>query len=153
MGLSGKVPCTNTFSFSDIFKFNPHPFRMWIEFEGLSHGLKTCHRHVFLTAFRVPPHIPKKRTSFRMSSFLVREMGLEPTRRNHTHLKRACLPFQHSRKCPSIITQRSPFVNSFFRIYPVRSAVFLPIKCPETALRTFSPLYFWYKPRGKDGVP
>ena len=30
--------------------------------------------------------------------FLVREMGLEPTRRNHTHLKRACLPFQHSRK-------------------------------------------------------
>ena len=54
MGLSGKVPCTNTFSFSDIFKFNPHPFRMRLEFEGLSHGLKTCHRHVFLTAFRVP---------------------------------------------------------------------------------------------------
>ena len=23
---------------------------------------------------------------------LVREMGLEPTRRKHTHLKRACLP-------------------------------------------------------------
>ena len=33
-------------------------------------------------------------------SFLVREMGLEPTRRNHTHLKRACLPFQHSRERP-----------------------------------------------------
>ena len=32
------------------------------------------------------------------SSFLVRERGLEPPRRNHTHLKRACLPFQHSRK-------------------------------------------------------
>ena len=29
--------------------------------------------------------------------FLVRERGLEPPRRNHTHLKRACLPFQHSR--------------------------------------------------------
>ena len=28
---------------------------------------------------------------------LVRERGLEPPRRNHTHLKRACLPFQHSR--------------------------------------------------------
>ena len=54
MGLSGKVPCTSTFSFSDIFKFNPHPFRMRLELEGLSHGLKTCHRHVFLTAFRVP---------------------------------------------------------------------------------------------------
>ena len=24
--------------------------------------------------------------------FLVREMGLEPIRRGHTHLKRACLP-------------------------------------------------------------
>ena len=33
-----------------------------------------------------------------VADILVREMGLEPTRRNHTHLKRACLPFQHSRK-------------------------------------------------------
>ena len=31
-------------------------------------------------------------------SVMVREMGLEPTRHNHTHLKRACLPFQHSRE-------------------------------------------------------
>ena len=42
------------------------------------------------------PH--QKRGRLTASSFLVREMGLEPTRRNHTHLKRACLPFQHSRK-------------------------------------------------------
>ena len=33
----------------------------------------------------------------RRVQFLVRERGLEPPRRNHTHLKRACLPFQHSR--------------------------------------------------------
>ena len=45
---------------------------------------------------------------------LVREMGLEPTRRNHTHLKRACLPFQHSRKCFHIITAETVFVNCFF---------------------------------------
>lgn len=32
------------------------------------------------------------------SFLMVRERGLEPPRRNHTHLKRACLPFQHSRK-------------------------------------------------------
>ena len=53
---------------------------------------------------RVPPHIPKKRPSVRTTSFLVREMGLEPTRHNHTHLKRACLPFQHSRKRLDIIS-------------------------------------------------
>ena len=45
--------------------------------------------------------------------FLVREMGLEPTRHNHTHLKRACLPFQHSRKRPAIVSQLWRFVNSF----------------------------------------
>ena len=47
-------------------------------------------------------------------SFLVRERGLEPPRRNHTHLKRACLPFQHSRSCLSIITAGGKFVNRFF---------------------------------------
>ena len=84
------------------------------DFRGLSHGLKTCPRHVFLTAFRVPPPIPEK-TGYPagIRSFLVREMGLEPTRRNHTHLKRACLPFQHSRKCLFIIMQGRRFVNHF----------------------------------------
>ena len=42
------------------FKINPHPYRMRLDFEGLSHGLKTCHWHVFLTAFRVPPPHTKK---------------------------------------------------------------------------------------------
>ena len=48
-----------------LFKFHPHPYRMRLKFEGLSHGLKTCPRHVFLTAFRVPSlaMIPKKNTT------------------------------------------------------------------------------------------
>ena len=50
---------------------------------------------------------------------LVREMGLEPTRHNHTHLKRACLPFQHSRKRLIIITAAQSFVNHFFCIFAV----------------------------------
>ena len=40
IGLFKKERHTNTFLFSDIFKFNPHPYRMWIEFEGLSHELR-----------------------------------------------------------------------------------------------------------------
>ena len=57
----------------------------------------TVHRTVGLYYSRPISHT-KKRGCQKASSFLVREMGLEPTRRNHTHLKRACLPFQHSRK-------------------------------------------------------
>jgi len=34
--------------------FSPHPYEMRFERNGFSHGLKTCHRHVFLTAFRIP---------------------------------------------------------------------------------------------------
>ena len=45
----------------------------------------------------------------------MREMGLEPTRHNHTHLKRACLPFQHSRERLNSITEIPAFVNPFFR--------------------------------------
>ena len=44
---------------------------------------------------------------------MVREMGLEPTRKYHTHLKRACLPFQHSRICSSIIAVPGAVVNLF----------------------------------------
>ena len=59
-----------------------------------------------------------KKTRYPMGIwFLVREMGLEPTRRRHTHLKRACLPFQHSRKCHSIICFAAPFVKAFFGFY------------------------------------
>ena len=85
-----------------IMYIRQHSFGMQPDAHGFSHGLKTCHRHVFLTAFRVPSLHQKKR-DLTASLFLVREMGLEPTRRNHTHLKRACLPFQHSRKCAPVL--------------------------------------------------
>lgn len=62
-------------------------------------------------AFRVPS-APKKNTTYWWCSFLVREMGLEPTRRNHTHLKRACLPFQHSRVAPKYYSTFACFVNT-----------------------------------------
>ena len=54
IGLIGKCVRTSTFGESHIFRFHPHPCWMRLESEGLSHSLKTCHRHVFLTAFRVP---------------------------------------------------------------------------------------------------
>ncbi len=44
------------------------PGRMRLEHKGLSHGLKTCPRHVFLTAFRAPSP-PHKKTA-RMGGFL-----------------------------------------------------------------------------------
>ena len=39
---------------------------------GLSHGLKTCHRHVFFTAFRVH-QAPKKRAAMLLSFFGARD--------------------------------------------------------------------------------
>ena len=117
---------------SKRIKTSPHPSRMRPAFEGLSHGGKTVHRTVFCSAFRVCIHIPRKRSSSRMTSFLVREMGLEPTRRSHTHLKRACLPFQHSRERLVIISRHAYFVNGFFPLLetflPSLFAHFLPFQ-------------------------
>ena len=70
-----------------MLKTNPHPYRMWIGFEGLSHGLKTCHRHVFLTAFRVPRGIKKADTQ-KGIGFLGGSPG---TRTLDPRLKRALL--------------------------------------------------------------
>ena len=39
-----------------------------------------------------PHRTKKKKTPKGVFFFLVRKMGLEPTRHGHTHLKRACLP-------------------------------------------------------------
>ena len=39
IGLFEKCARTNAFSVLDIFKFNPHPYRMRLKFEGLSHAL------------------------------------------------------------------------------------------------------------------
>ena len=38
----------------------PHPYWVRPNVHGFSHGLKTCHRHVFLTAFRIPTSIKAK---------------------------------------------------------------------------------------------
>ena len=46
--------------------------------KGLSHGLKTCHWHVFLTPFRVPPGESKTVYPRWDTPFLVRQKGLEP---------------------------------------------------------------------------
>ena len=104
IGLFKKCAHTNAFGASNIFRFHPHPSGMRLKSEGLSHGLKSVHRTLFapvrglVPLFRVPSPRKKMSRPVGAAHFLVREMGLEPTRRNHTHLKRACLPFQHSRK-------------------------------------------------------
>ena len=77
------------------------------------------HSVSYIIRFRRERISLKKAPSQRLGAFfLVREMGLEPTRRNHTHLKRACLPFQHSRKCLIIIMQGRGFVNHLFCAEP-----------------------------------
>ena len=45
-----KVHPYQRFWASDVFRFHPHPFRMRLKPEGLSHGLKTVHRTVFTAA-------------------------------------------------------------------------------------------------------
>ena len=145
------------FSASDRFRFDPHPSGMRLKSEGLSHGLKTVHRTVFTAANAAAALssplscIKKLRYPNGYLSFLVRERGLEPPRRNHTHLKRACLPFQHSRSCLNIITGQGVFVNPFFSKsllnawLPVHSSPFLchmrhnskaPISAPKPQRRS-----------------
>ena len=70
------------------FRFHLHPYGMHLKAEGLSHGLKMCHRHIFLTAFRVPS-LPKKRTPFGVLFF-----GARDGTRTHTakpHAPQTCL--------------------------------------------------------------
>jgi len=58
------------------FDFCPHPQGVRPVTKGFSHGLKTCHRHVFLTAFRIPSHHKKYGT--RRSGFHIfgRSIGI-----------------------------------------------------------------------------
>ena len=93
--------------------FLPLPREKIRELPPSSWRQATVHRTVVFNCSS-PTRVPKKRPPVRAASFLVREMGLEPTRHNHTHLKRACLPFQHSRKCLNIITVPHSFVNNIF---------------------------------------
>ena len=54
-----------------IMYIRQHSFGMQPDAHGFSHGLKTCHRHVFLTAFRIP--LPHQKTTplCQMVSFFV----------------------------------------------------------------------------------
>ena len=45
-------------SFS-YMKSHLRPYRLQLSFHGFSHGLKTCPRHVFFTAFRIPSRLKK----------------------------------------------------------------------------------------------
>ena len=45
--------------------FISQPCWLRSETKGISHGLKTCHRHVFLTAFRFPQRILKQKIPMR----------------------------------------------------------------------------------------
>ena len=84
-----------------------------------------------LVTLSSPTHIPKKRPSVRTTSFVVREMGLEPTRHNHTHLKRACLPFQHSREQLEYYIPTAAFCQPVFPCLFIFSGVF---PCKNTVL-------------------
>ena len=53
-----------------------------LNYEGFSHGLKTCHRHVFLTAFQIhpSPQHEKRTLSGRIRFFFMAEKeGFEPS--------------------------------------------------------------------------
>ena len=76
--------------------------------------------HVLHLVLRVRPSIKMWDAPDGVSHILVREMGLEPTRRNHTHLKRACLPFQHSRKSPKYYNLVTKFCQ---HIFPVEALI------------------------------
>ena len=56
------------------------PYRLPSFFHGLSHGLKICHRHIFLTAFRVPSFLYniKRVIPNGITLLMVRRKGLEP---------------------------------------------------------------------------
>ena len=87
--------------------------RFWLPDEWVSHwGNRSAHISGNKQIIRTLLQFGKSGSDY---IELVREMGLEPTRRNHTHLKRACLPFQHSRKCHSIICFWANFVKAFLR--------------------------------------
>ena len=136
------------------FQFDPHPFGMRLKSERLSHGLQNSPPDCFAPSLRSgrPFESPlSRKKGAPKGSFLVRERGLEPPRRNHTHLKRACLPFQHSRSCLNIITGQGVFVNPFFSKslvnawLPVHSSPFLchmrhnskaPISAPKPQRRS-----------------
>lgn len=82
----------------EMFRFHSHPYRMRLKSERTLPRPKNVPPARFFNGLSSPRLVSKNRLPCWAACFLVRERGLEPPRRNHTHLKRACLPFQHSRK-------------------------------------------------------
>ena len=64
-----------------IMHIRPHPYRVRPDVQGFSHGLKTCHRHVFLTAFRIPLSVKNPHTPKGVWGFLAEQKGFEPLHR------------------------------------------------------------------------
>ena len=77
--------------------------------------------HCRVPLFRVPSEQQKSRYPKGYLLFWCERWDSNPHGVDHTHLKRACLPFQHSRKCPNIIPRQVHFVNRIF--LDVRSEV------------------------------
>ena len=98
IGLFRKCARTNTFLVSCIFEFDPHPYRMRLKFKGLSHELRKCPPDTFLPSLRsgrsFESHLSRKQKYLQIPvgvwRYLVREMGLEPTRRS-PHAPQTCL--------------------------------------------------------------
>ncbi len=74
-------------------------------------------------------HIPKKNTDSRRCSFLVRAVGLEPTRRGHWLLRPARLPFRHARGY--IIMQNYSYL--FIKYDFITFRVFLQVLLSESS--------------------
>ena len=69
---------------------HPHPHRMHLQGRGLSHGLKTCPWHVFLTPFRISQPIQKRTPP----QWVVFFFGARDGTRTHTakpHAPQTCL--------------------------------------------------------------
>ena len=101
----GSKATLSTFFHLPNYKESPTILRIAVDPLWTLPRAKKCPPDTFYTSLRTGAALSSPSSSTKKSrcpnghlDFLVREMGLEPTRRNHTHLKRACLPFQHSRK-------------------------------------------------------
>ena len=91
-----------------------HPFGMRLAFMGLSHGGKTVHRTVFRSAFRVPPHIPKRRECRRHSLLFWCERWDSNPHGETTRTSNVLVYHSNTlANSPSIITFSPIFVNIF----------------------------------------
>ena len=70
---------------TSVIGFNPHPYRMRLEINGFSHGLKSVHRTLFapvcalVPAFRIPLDVKIIPTPDVVGIILAERVGFEPT--------------------------------------------------------------------------